>query len=482
MNKLQIIMITLMAAAAGFTAAWFLAGTTTGDSEQAEKAEREILYWVAPMDANYRRDEPGKSPMGMDLVPVYADEAGQDSGQEPSIRINPTVINNIGVKVAPVERRDMNREIETVGLVTPDEGRISHVHVRTDGWIEELHVETRGDQVAAGQALFEIYSPALVSAQEEYLQASRTGNQSLLRAARIRLHALGMSDEQVESLRQRGSSSRLFTVKAARNGYITDLNVRQGMYVQPGATIMSIADLSRVWVVVDLFEGQIAWVKTGQQASMKLPFSARDREWVGEVDYVYPSMRAETRTGQARLAYDNPDLALKPNMYASVQIAADPHREALAVPTQSIIRTGKGKRIILALPDGRFRPAQVETGLEADGMTEILAGLEEGERIVVSGQFLIDSEASVDASLIRMADEAAETPAMDHGEMDHGEMDHGEMDHAEMDHSEMDRGGEDNGPMKHEGMNHEEVRQESGSNGDTQTSAGDETDSKGGRS
>lgn len=143
MNKLQIIMITLMAAAVGFTAAWFLAGTTTGDSEQAEKAEREILYWVAPMDANYRRDEPGKSPMGMDLVPVYADEAGQDSGQEPSIRINPTVINNIGVKVAPVERRDMNREIETVGLVTPDEGRISHVHVRTDGWIEELHVETR---------------------------------------------------------------------------------------------------------------------------------------------------------------------------------------------------------------------------------------------------------------------------------------------------------------------------------------------------
>ena len=525
MNKPQIIIIALVAlvaVATGFTAAWFLAASKAVDSEQTEKAEREIRYWVAPMDPNYRRDEPGKSPMGMDLVPVYADEAGHDNGQEPSIRINPTVINNIGVKVAPVERRDMNREIEAVGLVTPDEGRISHVHVRTEGWIEDLHVETRGDQVSAGQALFEIYSPALVSAQEEYLQASRTDSQPLLRAAGIRLHALGMSDEQVESLRQRGSSSRLFTVKAAQDGYITDLNVRQGMYVQPGTTIMSIADLSRVWVVVDLFEGQIAWVKTGQQASMKLPFSARDREWVGEVDYVYPSMRAETRTGQVRLAYDNPDLALKPNMYASVQIAADPHREALAVPTQSIIRTGKGKRIILALPDGRFRPAQVETGLEADGMTEILAGLEEGERIVVSGQFLIDSEASVDASLLRMQDEVAETPAMDHGEMghgemdpgemdpgemDHGEMDHGEMDHGEMDHGEMDLGEMDHGEMDHsqmdqgeinhgdtngvvevigpeqrEAMDHQEMRQESGRRTDPRNSASGATDPEGGQS
>jgi Cu(I)/Ag(I) efflux system membrane fusion protein len=438
-NRISVIVIALLAAAAGFLGAWFFTGAGNGDGASSnDEAEREILYWVAPMDPNYRRDEPGKSPMGMDLVPVYADQAGQAGSQEPSIRINPTVINNIGVKVAAVERTDLNREIETVGLVTPDDGRISHVHVRTDGWIETLHVETQGDPVEAGAPLFEIYSPALVSAQEEYLQASRTGNQSLLRAARIRLHALGMADEQVDALRQLGSSQRLFTVQAPREGYVMELNVRQGMYVQPGDTIMSIVDLSRVWVEVDLFEGQIAWVEAGQKASMDLPFSNTDREWTGEVDYVYPTMRAETRTGRVRLAFENPDLALKPNMYASVEIAADPHRSALAVPTQSIIRTGDGKRVILALPEGRFRPAQVVTGLEVDGMTEIVDGLNEGERIVVSGQFLIDSEASVDASLLRMADDANGVEAMDHGQMDHSDMDHSDMDHGDMNHGSMD--------------------------------------------
>ncbi|HSH26887.1 MAG TPA: efflux RND transporter periplasmic adaptor subunit [Wenzhouxiangella sp.] len=447
MNKVQVIIIAALAAAAGFLGAWFLAGQTGGESGQTGEAEREILYWVAPMDPNYRRDEPGKSPMGMDLVPVYADEAGQAAERGPSIRINPAVINNIGVKTAPVERRDMNRQIDAVGVVTADGGRISHVHVRTEGWIEELHIKTQGDRVSAGDPLFEIYSPALVSAQEEYLQASRTGNQSLLRAARIRLVALGMSDDQVEALGQRGSSTRRFTVQAPRDGYVIELNVRQGMYVQPGNTIISVADLTRVWVEVDLFEGQIAWVDTGQAAAMTLPFSATDREWDGEVDYVYPTMRAETRTGRVRLAFDNPDLALKPNMYASVEIAASPHRHALAVPTQSIIRTGDGKRVMLALGDGRFRPARVETGLEVDGMTEIVAGLDEGEQIVVSGQFLIDSEASVDASLLRMIGERH-----DHGDMGHDDMDHDAMDHETMDHETMED--MDHGAMDHEAMEH----------------------------
>lgn len=433
MNKLQVIIIALAAALAGLLLGWFIDRSPDGPVQQEPaQAEREILYWVAPMDPNFRRDEPGKSPMGMDLVPVYADEAGgSGASDEPSIRINPAVINNIGVKTRPVRKQDLNREIEAVGVVTPDDGRISHVHVRTEGWIEELNIDTVGDQVSAGQPLFEIYSPALVSAQEEYLQATRTGNESLLRAARIRLVALGMSDERVNELRQRGTSKRLFTVRAPRDGYVIELNVRQGMYVQPGNTILSIADLSRVWVEVNLFEGQIAWVDSGQAATMHLPFAASDRQWRGEVDYVYPTMDAETRTGRVRLAFDNRDLALKPNMYARVMIAAAPHRQALAVPTQSIIRTGDGARVILALGEGRFRPARVETGLEVGGMTEILAGLDESERIVVSSQFLIDSEASVDASLLRMiGEEGGDSEAMDHETMDHEAMDHEGQDEA----------------------------------------------------
>ena len=431
MNKLQIILIAMAAATIGFLLAWWMTGGSHRDGAQGtNESRREILYWVAPMDPDYRRDEPGKSPMGMDLVPVYADESGADDDpNQPSLRINPAVVNNIGVRTEPVRRRDLHREIDAVGLVTPDNGRISHVHVRTEGWIEVLHTETEGDRISGGEPLFEIYSPALVSAQEEYLQAVRMGNPSLIRAAGSRLAALGMDDGQLRGLRDRGKPDRLFTVHAPNDGHVLELNVREGMYVQPGNTIMSIADLSRVWVEVDLFEGQVQWVQPGQAASMHLPFATADRTWQGEVDYVYPTIRAETRTGRVRLVFDNRDLALKPNMYARVVIAAEPHPDALVVPTQSIIRTGEEERVILALGDGRFRPAEVTTGLEVDGETEIVAGLAAGEEIVVSSQFLIDSEASVDASLLRMIDDAEPRGHDMNGEMNHA-MDHGDMDEA----------------------------------------------------
>lgn len=446
MNKLQLIVIVLAAAAVGFLAAWWgFSGSDTGSQGGSGESERKILYWVAPMDPNYRRDEPGKSPMGMDLVPVYADEAGRDGDQgQPSIRINPTVINNIGVKVSTVERRELAREIDAVGVVTPDGGRIAHAHVRTEGWIEVLHVETEGARVSAGQPLFEIYSPALVSAQEEYLQAERMGNQSLITASKSRLAALGMREEQIRALQDRGSPNRLFTVNAPQDGHVLELNVRQGMYVQPGNTIMSIADLTSVWVEVDLYEGQVNWAEPNQQVTMQLPWAESGREWRGEIDHVYPTIRPETRTGRVRLVFDNPDLALKPNMYARVSIAADPHA-ALVVPTQSIIRTGQGERVILALGEGRFRPAQVVTGIESDGFTEVTAGIEEGEQIVVSSQFLIDSEASADASLLRMidGDDASDfemDPQMDPGANE--DPDHAEMDHSTHGNSQDESGGQ----------------------------------------
>ncbi|MDT8449152.1 MAG: efflux RND transporter periplasmic adaptor subunit, partial [Wenzhouxiangellaceae bacterium] len=188
------------------------------------------------------------------------------------------------------------------------------------------------------------------------------------------------------------------------NGYVIDLGVRQGMFVQPGTTIMSLANLSTVWVDVDIFENQIDWVETGQTARMKLPF-APEREWTGEVDYVYPTIRAETRTARVRLAFDNPDLALKPDMYAKVAIDGAPRFDIVHVPSQAVIRTGRQERVILALGDGHFRPAQVRTGLESEGRVEILVGLAEGEEIVISSQFLLDSEASMDASLLRMISE-----------------------------------------------------------------------------
>jgi Cu(I)/Ag(I) efflux system membrane fusion protein len=412
----------LLAAAVGVVLGWAAAALLGGSNGEHDSAaaggdgEREVLYWVAPMDPNYRSDEPGKSPMGMDLVPVYADDQLPDSG-EPALRIAPAVVNNIGVKTAGVARGTLHRHIDTVGYVTPDADRVSHVHVRAEGWIEQLEADTEGDAVSRDAALFEIYSPALASAQDEYLQALRAGGSKLIEASERRLAALGMNAGQIRALRASGRARKNLTVTSPQDGYLLELNVREGMFVEPGNTIMSLADLSEIWVDVDVFEQQIDWVQMGQTARMRLPF-APDRVWQGTVDYVYPTIRPETRSARVRLAFDNPDLVLKPNMYANVEIEADPRRDVLHVPAQAVIRSGDTSRVILALGDGRFRPAEVATGLESEGRIEILRGLSAGERVVVSSQFLIDSEASLDASLLRMID----APGGDHD--DHGSMHH----------------------------------------------------------
>lgn len=406
-QPLRISLGLLLAAGLAFSAGWWWRGAA---APPMDADEREVLYWVAPMDASFRSDRPGKSPMGMDLVPVYADAA---DAAGPGIRIAPAVINNIGVRTAPVEVGTLHRNIDTVGYIRPDADRVAHVHVRTEGWIERLVADTEGDAVAEGDVLFEIYSPSLVSAQNEYLQALDSGRPGLVEAARRRLRALGMLGEQIETVQRTGSVRQRFEVRSPQNGFLMELNVREGMYVQPGNTIMSLADLAEVWVDVDVFEQQIDWVREGQTARMRLPF-APARVWHGQVEYIYPTIRPDSRTARVRLAFDNPDLALKPNMYAEVDLEAAPRTGVLNVPTQAVIRTGREDRVILALDGGRFRPAEVATGIESDGRTEIVEGLHPGERVVVSAQFLIDSEASLDASLLRMLGEPGQDPAAHH--------------------------------------------------------------------
>jgi len=445
------IVIAVAATMVRFGAAWWLLpgggeGTAGGSS-----GEREIRYWVAPMDPNFRRDAPGKSPMGMDLVPVYADgeEAKSDT---PSIRIDPVVINSIGVQTDTAVRDDLPRRIETVARVEPNEHRLGHVHVRTEGWIEILNVHAEGGRVERGDVLFRFYAPALVSAQSEYLQALDQERPAIIKASAERLMALGLQPQQIERLEESRDVQRLVDVKAPHDGYVMNLNVRHGMFVTPSLMIMSIADLSTVWVEADVFENHAARVAPGQLVHMTVPGAAR-QVWLGEVDYVYPTIRPESRTARARIVFDNPELELKPGMYAKVRIDAAPRDGVVVVPSQAVIRTGRQERVVLALGDGRFRPAVVVTGLESGGRTEIIEGLSAGERIVVSGQFLIDSEASMDASLMRMIGEDAPTQALpreqgrDKGGMDHSGHDMGqgaptqalprrqERDQGEMDHS-----------------------------------------------
>jgi Cu(I)/Ag(I) efflux system membrane fusion protein len=359
--------------------------------------DREVLYWVAPMDPAYRRDRPGKSPMGMDLVPVYADA----SGEAGTVSIDPAVVQNLGVRTAEVARSRLWRRVDTVGYVAFDERKISHIHLRTDGWIEKLYVKSDGERVKRGELLFELYSPELVNAQEEYIQALRGKNEYLQQASRERLEALGVSTAQIDSLRKTRRASQRVKIYASQDGIVDSLNVREGMYVKPATEVMALADLSSVWLLVDVFERQAEWITPGQPAQVQLGYLP-GRDWEGEVEFVYPTIDPKTRTLRARLRFDNPDEALKPNMFATVRIYAGPKQHVLAIPREALIKTGDDQRVIVALGDGRFRPRKVSAGMESGGLVEILSGLREGERVVTSGQFLIDSEASLKASFTRM--------------------------------------------------------------------------------
>jgi len=363
----------------------------------AAEDKGDVLYWVAPMDPNYRRDQPGKSPMGMDLVPVYADKNTESN----VVLIQPEVVQNLGVRTARAERTQLWRGIDTVGYVDYDESKVSHIHLRTEGWIENLAVESEGERIKKNERLFDLYSPELVNAQQEFVTALTSGNKSLIRASKLRLAALGVSDSQIKQIEKTRQTKQQISVYAPQDGVVSSLMVREGMFVKPSVNVMSLGDLSSVWLLAEVFERQAEWVRVGQPAEVKLSYIP-GHVWHGKVEYIYPSLDAKTRTLKARLRFENPDEGLKPNMYANVRIFGGPKKNIIVIPLEGLIRTGRHQRVIIDLGDGRFEARNVVAGIESGDYVEIMQGVEEGERIVTSGQFLIDSEASMRAGLKRM--------------------------------------------------------------------------------
>ena len=390
--------------------------TDTGDDVVAG-GDREVLYWVAPMDPNYRRDEAGKSPMGMDLRPVYSDEVDSQPGV---VAIDPTIVNNLGVRTAKAQRGPLSRQIDTVGYVSYDEDTVQHVHTRVDGWIEKLATKANGDPVKKGQLLFELYSPTLVNAQEEYLTALRSNNKLLLGASKNRLAALGVNASDIARLDKERTVRQRVRVTAESDGVIAHLGVREGIFVTPATEIMSVAELDKIWVIAEVFERQSGWVKAGQNATVELDYLP-GKTWRGVVDYVYPELDPNTRTLKVRLRFDNASTALRPNMFTRVAIEGDVFGDVVHVPREAVIRGGTVNRVVVALGDGRFKAQPVSIGIESGNRVAIRRGLSEGDEVVVSGQFLIDSESNIGAALARMndGDEAdMNTDAMDHSQHD----------------------------------------------------------------
>ncbi len=384
-----------------FGAITVLAPSGSEQGKSASPVQKKPLYWVAPMDANYTRDKPGKSPMGMDLIAVYDDGGkGPDEGIG-TIRISPDVVNNLGVRTSTASFKSLHTEINTVGYVTYDEDNLVHIHPRVQGWIEKLHVKAIGDPVIKGQALYEIYSPELVNAQEEFLLALDRNNNRLISAAQNRLSALQLPKSAIAELKKTKKVQQRITFYAPQNGVVENLKIREGFFVKPGSTLMSIGDLSEVWVEAEVFERQAGQVKTGTPVTMTLDYLP-GKTWQGQVDYIYPTLDAKTRTVKVRLRFKNESGEFKPNMFAQIAIHTTGDENALLIPKEALIRTGNQDRVVLALGEGSFKSIAVSVGRYDSESVEILEGLSDGEKIVTSAQFLLDSESSKSSDFKRM--------------------------------------------------------------------------------
>lgn len=382
-----------------------------------DEARAETQKYTCSMHPFIIRDKPGNCPIcGMTLVPMRiagsgketeAGKAGADGGV---ITIDPVTQQNMGVRLAIVSRRDLSRTIRTVGVVGYEEPRQYSVNSKIDGWIERLYVNETGSQVKKGQPLLDIYSPDLVTAQEEYLLALRNkdalaksevpeiaaSGARLLEASRKRLRYWDISEAQIKNLEKTGSAKKTLTLYAKNSGVLTQKKVEEGMFVKAGMELFQIADISKVWVYADIYEYELPWIKTGQTASIQLPYQAEPIQ--GRISTIYPYVEAKTRTVKARIDLANPNFALKPEMYVNVRIETQPLKNVLAIPKEAVLNSGEHPTVFVSLGQGKFAPRRVKLGLQGDdGFVQVVQGLSGNERIVVSAQFMLDSESTLRA-------------------------------------------------------------------------------------
>jgi len=374
--------------------------------------ERRILYWYAPMDPTYVRDEPGLSPMGMKLVPKYADQAG---GGGDTIKIDPVQAQNMGVVSVAATQGEISRTVRTVGILDFNADLISWVNTKFSGWIEKVDVAYVGEKVRKGQTLFEIYSPELVTTQDEYLRALeyaaslRTSGrpealkqaESLLRSTRDRLLYWDITENQIQSLETRRTTQRRIPISSPVDGVVTEImdQALEGMFVQPGMNLYKIADMSSIWVHADIYESDLPWVRTGQPAEVSFPYDP-ENVFAGRILFLYPEVSQETRTLKICVEVPNKTRDLRAGMYADVLIKGPAIHDAVLIPNSAVLRTGERDLVFVDLGEGNFQPREVELGLRGEGdVVQVRAGVVPGEKIVTQGQFMMDSESRVQEAI-----------------------------------------------------------------------------------
>lgn len=419
---LSIIILALLGIAAYFSyVKWIHPSNKTNKSTSSENTNPDIAYYHCGMHPYITSDKPGRCPIcGMDLTPVYKDKGNSSKG---IVQIDPAMVQNIGVKTEVVKKRKLTRTIRTSGIVGYDETKQTVITTKFSGYIEKLYVDYTGKFVQQGQALFEIYSPDLVAAQQEYLQAIRYSKKTqsvndssisneLLQSAKKKLLYWDISPTQIKELEQTGNIKKTLTIYSPFSGIVIEKNIFEGMQVQAGMNLLKLADMSRMWIYADIYEDELSWVKTGDKANIELPDKA-EKPITGKIDYIYPYLQDQTRVAKVRISAPNKNLLLKKDMYVTVNIIPTVSINAIAVPEQAVIHSGKRDVVVISLGEGKFMSMEVKLGALADGYYEIKEGLKEGDVIVTSSQFLIDSESNLKAGTSSMQG----MPGMDMGGM-----------------------------------------------------------------
>jgi Cu(I)/Ag(I) efflux system membrane fusion protein len=389
-------------------------GGTPKPGDTASEGGKKVLYWHDPMVPGQKFDKPGKSPfMDMQLFPVYAD----GGGDEGAVAISPRVQQNLGVRTAEVKSGSLSSTVEAVGSVAYNERDVAVVQARSNGFLERLYVRALLDPVRKGQRLAELYVPDWVAAEEEYLSAKRIAAQSdarsltgLADAAKQRMRLAGMSDAQIAAVEAGGKVQARFTITAPIGGVVGELTAREGMTVMAGAPLFRINGLSTVWVNAEVPEVAAAQLRPGNPVQARTP-AVPGAVFKGKVSAILPEVNPATRTIKARIELASPGGQLVPGMFATVSFAPAPRKDGLLVPSEAVIQTGKRSVVVVAQGDGKFAPVDVEIGLDSNGQTEIRKGLQAGQKVVVSGQFLVDSEANLKAAATRMGDMPTDTAA-----------------------------------------------------------------------